>query len=267
MSAHADPIPPTPGPGALKPDEHHLGGGPRRCPITEERTRELAAFVRKFGLDPSKVNWNRLNRAFIHRSYRAESDIDEDNERLEFLGDSVVGLVCTEYLLRERPGSDEGVLSKLRATLVSRAALGQIAINLGVGRLMLLGAGEERTGGRERSSILGSALEAICGAFYLDFAWEEISIPIQQSIILPALDLAENSMVLDYKSQLQEWSQKEFQRVPIYRVVGEGGPDHSKEFEVEVHLDGKVLGRGRGKRKKQAENDAARVALGGIGES
>lgn len=265
MSQIPEPIPPTPGPRHFVPTDVQTGAGKRRFSMTPERQAELAAFVERFGLQADNTNWGRLNRAFIHRSYRAEHDIDEDNERLEFLGDSVIGLVCTEYILRERPDSDEGVLSKLRASLVSRVMLGRVGLSLGIGRLLLLGAGEERSGGRERESTIGSTLEAVCGALYLDHPWEDLSEPIQRNVILPALELSATKMAVDYKSRLQEWTQKEYQRVPQYEVVGTEGPDHMKEFVVEVRVEGEVVGRGRGQRKKHAENDAASDALERLG--
>ncbi len=180
---------------------------------------------------------------------------------MEFLGDSVIGLICTEHILRQSPESDEGTLSKLRASLVSRASLGRIAMNLGLGELMLLGAGEARNGGRERPSILGSALEAICGAFYLDIPWKELGISITNTIIIPAMEASREDQLIDYKSKLQEWAQKEFQKVPEYTVVSAEGPDHLKEFAVEVSVENRKLGTGRGPRKKVAENEAAHDAL------
>ncbi len=131
--------------------------------LTPERVGQLRPLLEAFSLPPREDLWPRLNRALIHRSYRTEAGLDEDNERLEFLGDSVIGLAATEYILREEPLSDEGKLSKLRATIVSRALLGEIGQRMGIGPLLLLGAGEARSGGHDRHSIIGSALEAICG--------------------------------------------------------------------------------------------------------
>lgn len=238
-----------------------MSAAPKAHELGEDRLRDLAAVLEPFGLEPEAVTFTRLNRAFVHRSYRTEAGLEEDNERLEFLGDSVIGLACTEFLLEADRKSDEGILSKLRAALVSRTVLGRIATEMDLGRCLLLGTGEERSGGRSRSSILGSTLEAVCGALYLDFPWPQLNRAIQRAVILPALEIAERENIVDYKSRLQEWAQKEFQMVPLYRVIAEGGPDHGKLFEVEVTVDGRVLGRGRGRRKKLGENEAARVAL------
>lgn len=235
--------------------------------ITADRRKALGRLLATFSLSGNEAIWKRLNRALIHRSHRAEAGLAEDNERLEFLGDSVIGLACTEYLLRLHPDVDEGLLSKLRAATVSRAVLGELAQQLGIGDLLLLGTGEEKSGGRARASILGSALEAVCGALYLCYPWEQIREPIWKQIIVPALGMIRQDHLIDYKSRLQEWSQRGHQQVPSYRVVGEGGPDHSKVFEVEVLVGEKVLGKGAGKRKKQAENSAARIALQKIIES
>jgi ribonuclease III len=214
-----------------------------------------------FGLEENLKIWPRLYRSLIHRSYRTEANLEEDNERLEFLGDSVIGLACTEFLLRENPESDEGSLSKLRATLVSRHVLGHIALEMNLGQALLLGMGEERSGGRQRLSILGSALEAVCGALYLSYQWERLQPSLVEKIIKPALILSEKKQILDHKSALQEWAQQKFQCVPKYQVVSEGGPDHLKIFEVQVSIEGKLLGKGEGHRKKSAENEAAKDAL------
>ncbi len=229
--------------------------------LDDLRRRALAAIVHGLDLSPDCVNWDRLNRALIHRSYRTEADLDEDNERLEFLGDSVIGLAATEFLLRRFPDVDEGHLSKVRGALVSRAVLGEIAKSLDIGSLMLLGTGEERSGGRDRPSILGSALEAICGALYLSCPWPSLKASLERHIIVPGLELAERNFAVDFKSRLQEWSQHHFQCVPEYRVVEEGGPDHHKTFRVEVRIRDEVVAEGVGRRKKYAENDAARHAL------
>jgi ribonuclease-3 len=234
----------------------------RRLSIIEpERRAKLTGLVQQFGLEPTGTIWPRLNRALIHRSHRAEAGLDEDNERLEFLGDSVIGLSCTEYILRLFPESDEGALSKLRASLVSRAILGHIARDLGVGNLLLLGTGEEKSGGRERLSILGSTLEAICGVLYLHYSWSDLRAPLRNTVILPAISLANQNIIVDHKSRLQELTQRTEQRVPEYRVTSEQGPDHDKDFIVEVWLGDRMLGTGAGKRKKGAENEAARQAL------
>lgn len=233
--------------------------------ISEDRRQELARVLEYFELNPMEELWPILNKAMIHRSYRAEASLEEDNERLEFLGDSVIGLVTTEYLLIVHSELDEGRLSKMRASVVSRQVLGKLARQMKLGELILLGTGEERSGGRDRSSILGSALEAVMGALYVVYPWRELSETLVRNVVMPGLQLIESSGIEDFKSQLQEWAQRESQRVPEYRVVAEGGPDHQKHFEVEVSLAGKLLGWGSGKRKKIAENKAACDALQKMG--
>lgn len=235
--------------------------GRRLSDITDQRKFQLSRVLAAFGLEPDPMIWVRLNRAFIHRSYRTEAGLDEDNERLEFLGDSVIGLVCTESILRLYQDSDEGWLSKLRAAIVSRAILGQIALDMKLGQLLLLGAGEERSGGRNRVSLLGSTLEAVCGVLFLHYPWTEIREPIRRAILLPALELARMNHIADYKSKLQELTQKTHQQIPEYRLLNEGGPDHEKSFTVQVWLANRMLGQGSGARKKLAENDAAKAAL------
>ena len=234
---------------------------PVRYQLTPERIEELTPLLARFGLTPREGLWPRFNRALIHRSYRTEAGLDEDNERLEFLGDSVIGLAATEFILRQQPLSDEGSLSKLRATLVSRALLGEMGRQLGLGPLLLLGAGESRTGGRDRISILGSALEAICGALYLTYGWHEVRPALEAVVLRPAMESHAESGLVDFKSQLQEWTQKYHQQVPIYRVVSEGGPEHQKSFRMRVYLQDRLLGEGTGPRKKTAENDAAQDAI------
>lgn len=235
-----------------------------RYRLSRERIEQLEPLLGHFDLPPREDLWPRLNRALIHRSYRTEAALDEDNERLEFLGDSVIGLAATEYILREQPLSDEGKLSKLRATIVSRALLGELGQRMAIGPLLLLGAGEARSGGHDRASIIGSALEAVCGAFYLTYPWEQVRAALQNAVIIPAMGLRVESGVVDFKSRLQEWSQKVHQQVPHYRLVADTGPDHEKLFRVEVYLEGKRLGVGEGPRKKSAENSAARDALDGL---
>ncbi len=228
------------------------------------RTKQLQGFLKKFGL-PLDMPLGRLNRAFVHRSYRTEAGLTEDNERLEFLGDSVIGLICTEHLLKHFPKYSEGELSKLRASLVSRKALGIVAKNLDVGEYLLLGTGEDRSGGRTRASILGSALEAVCGALYLEMSWDLLRERVSEVIIIPALEMADKDQITDYKSRLQEITQKDSQLVPEYEVVNAEGPDHLKVFKVQVRVGSEVLGVGEGHRKKTAENRAARAALIAMG--
>lgn len=201
-----------------------------------------------------------LDRALTHSSYAFERQLPHDNERLEFLGDSVLGLVVSEYLFNEFPKSREGVLSKHKSQIISRGVLGKRAFEMQIGPLILLGRGEELHGGRERSVLLGSALEAMVGALYLDFGIDPMREFLNQEIFAPAKILSTTDEFGDYKSMLQEHVQKHYQMVPDYIVISESGPDHSKHFIIDVLVNGNATGRGEGSRKKIAENNAAMKA-------
>ncbi len=198
-----------------------------------------------------------LREALTHKSYLAQSRSSKDNERLEFLGDSVLGLVVAGYLYNLLNTKEEGVLSKIKANLVSRKNLYFWASNLALGRFMFLGQGEVADGGRERQSILSNAMEAVIGAVYLDGGFNSA-----QEIILNWLKtqkIEEDSG--DYKSILQEYLQKKGKAAPEYEVISTVGPEHDKIFTVKVCLGEKQLGLGRGKNKKSAEQEAAKTAL------
>jgi len=207
-----------------------------------------------------------LQEALTHKSYlQGNQEVGQrDNERLEFLGDAVLALVISEYVTSACPTSREGELSKVKARLVSRHSLAQAAQRLKLGEWLRLGWGEERTKGREKTSLLANALEAVIAAIYLDGG-----VGAARSFILrilqPELKGVEGSIAgtldWDYKSRLQEWSHKHYETVPTYRTIQESGPDHQKAFDVEVLVKGRVLGRGRGKTRKDAEQQAARQAL------
>jgi ribonuclease-3 len=201
-----------------------------------------------------------IQEALTHSSFAFEHGLPYDNERLEFLGDAVLGLVATEFLYTTYPHSNEGVLAKYKSQIVSRAVLGKRAEDMGIGELILLGKGEEQNGGRTRLALLGSALEAIVGALYLDLGLQKIMPFLREAVFEPAHQISTCDEFGDYKSLLQELVQKEFQTTPVYTLVGESGPDHNKSFEVVVHVRDELLGRGIGRRKKSAENEAAMKA-------
>ncbi|MBQ3069065.1 MAG: ribonuclease III [Clostridia bacterium] len=201
-----------------------------------------------------------LEQALTHSSYANEGKRDlQSNERLEFLGDSVLGMIAANYLF-ENDNSREGELTKLRASIVCEQALSSYAKELGVGDRLLLGKGERMNGGRERPSILADAFEAILAAIYLDGGMEAAT-----DFVLPFLirEIAAQRRrhFKDYKTQLQEIVQQTPEEKLVYVLVGESGPDHSKRFSVEVHLNSNVIGRGRGKSKKEAEQLEAKEAL------
>lgn len=198
-----------------------------------------------------------LREALTHRSYSAEIRHSKDNERLEFLGDSVLGLVVAEYLYKLLATKEEGVLSKIKSNLVSRRNLYFWADKLALGRFMFLGQGEIATGGRERQSILSNAMEAVIGAIYIDGGFEKV-----KKIILDWLATQKiEEDTGDYKSILQEYLQKQGKSAPVYEVVSTVGPEHDKIFNVRVCLAEKELGRGKGRNKKSAEQSAAKAAL------
>ncbi len=207
-----------------------------------------------------------LQTALTHKSYfQGSSDTgQQDNERLEFLGDSVLALVVSEYLVSTFPEANEGELSKVKAYLVSRPSLATAAKRLYLGDWLRLGKGEEVTEGRQKSSLLANALEAVIAAVYIDGGSEAAKTFILR-VLKPELDklgkVSSGGFRGDYKSHLQESSHKNFDVNPDYRLIHESGPDHQKVFEVEVLIEGTVRGRGVGNTKKEAEQAAAQAAL------
>ncbi|MDK2972489.1 MAG: ribonuclease [Candidatus Sumerlaeota bacterium] len=228
----------------------------------EELTAAIVALLNRMELPPPPEEAIPLLRqAFVHRSWAAEHPGEADNERLEFLGDSVIGVVTSRFLYDTCPAKDEGELSKLRASMVSRRILGKLGQELGIGRLLLLGVGEEASGGRKRSSIVGSALEAFCGALSQVYPFETCAQALRTHIVAPARLMAGKRGETDFKSRLQEWVQRQTRGVPEYRVVDEQGPHHDRHFTVEVWIEGQRQASGTGARIKWAENDAARRVL------
>ena len=198
--------------------------------------------------------------ALTHRSYAFEHDLDATNERLEFLGDSVLGLVVTDMAFEAFPEMPEGELAKLRAAIVNAQALADVARSLRLGDLVLLGKGEEQSGGRDKASILADALEAVIGAVYLDLGLEEAR-QLVERLFRPLMDAyARGEGDRDYKTILQELASRELRTMPEYRLE-ERGPDHEKEFTATVFLGGEAMGTGTGKSKKEAEQRAAREAF------
>lgn len=230
-------------------------------PVGESsREARIELFCRAHGLED--LDRKRLDQALTHRSYAYEAGLEKDNERLEFLGDACIGLVTSEYLYREDRQANEGDLSKWRAQLVSRRVLGMRAAQMELGELLLLGRGERETGGATRLSTLGSALEAVAGAVYCELGFERMrTFVIEHLIEFLWQEGSSRELQADFKSRLQEWTQREAHEVPEYRRTGESGPDHCKKFMVEVSICGQLLATGEGSRVKSAENHAARQAL------
>jgi ribonuclease-3 len=205
-----------------------------------------------------------LTTALTHRSFYFEnkSNCPGHFERLEFLGDAVLDLVLSEYLMHNFPDVEEGTLSKWRASLVNEAALSEIAKEWNLGKYLFLGRSEETQRENARPRLLASALEAIIAAVYLDGGLEAARALIVRELDdrVQKLD-AEIEYVSDFKTRLQEWSQKRFHTTPEYRLLQSDGPEHAKRFLFEVLVDGKILGQGEGGSRKSAEQAAARAAL------
>ena len=200
-----------------------------------------------------------LARALTHSSYANERHVDTgDNERLEFLGDSVLGFITAEYLFAHPRDFPEGELTKLRAYAVCEKSLFSYAEEIGLGNYLKLGKGEERTGGRTRPSVLSDAFEAVIAAIYLDGGMDEAKKFVLRFVV-PYVEA--KPTFKDYKTMLQEVVQKNQGETLEYVLVSETGPDHDKCFTVEVHLNSNVIGRGVGGSKKKAEQNAAKEAL------
>ena len=206
-------------------------------------------------------NISLLQNALTHSSYANERWQNSlmSNERLEFLGDSILGMTVAEHLYRNFPDRPEGELTRMRADMVCEATLASVAERIGLGQHLLLGQGEDRLGGRNRASILADAVESIIAASYLDGGMEA-AVNFIRSFILCDVPVKKLHNV-DYKTTLQELVQRKKDQVLSYALTGESGPDHDKSFAVEVTLNGKVVGAGTGRSKKRAEQDAARAAI------
>ena len=205
-----------------------------------------------------------LQNALAHSSYANERwhDSLKSNERLEFLGDSILGMVVAEFLYRNYPNRPEGELTRMRADMVCETSLAKVAHILQLGSHMLLGHGEEQGGGRDRASILADAVESVIAAMFLDGGMEPAREFITRFILC---NVPEKRLTnADYKTALQELIQQKKNQVLTYELTGESGPDHDKHFEVRVLLNGSPVGYGKGTSKKRAEQDAARDALENI---
>ncbi len=233
----------------------------------------LNSWVEGGSLDPNDTNAElerrlgyafkdsaRLELALTHSSRaNEESDPQHGNERLEFLGDAVLDLVVSEYLMEAHPDADEGSLSRARADAVNTHALAARAKALGLGQAARLGRGEERSGGRDKPSILANVFEAVVGAMYLDGGLASVRGFVDREFAEDLQDLGRS--IRDAKTQLQELLQARGEDIPRYHLMETRGPDHAREFEIEVRLGDTVLGSGQGRSKRAAEQEAARVAL------
>ena len=226
--------------------------------LKPERLRSLLAFLDRHKLPVG--NLELLDHALTHSSHAFEQQLDQDNERLEFLGDAVLGLLVSDYLYKDHPHAREGVLSKHKAAIISRNVLGKRAWTWGLATSVLLGKGKELHGGRERPVLLGSALEAVVGALYLDLGLEAIRKFIEREVFEPGRILSTTDEFGDYKSILQELVQKLSQSVPEYRdrVGVRPGPQQGS-FEVVVRVNGIIRGRGEGRARRSRTGGDVRV--------
>ncbi len=203
----------------------------------------------------------RLPTAVTHKSFANESGQSfEHNERLEFLGDAVVGLLVASALMEAHPEAPEGTLSRLRASLVNSRSLAEVARALGLGAALRLGRGEEQSAGRQKDSLLADAYEAVLGAVFLDRGLDAADALVTEHLGPRIAKVEIGSADWDYKTALQELVQARFRCTPAYAVTDDWGPDHAKEFEVTLSVDGSVVAKGVGRSKKLAEREAARRA-------
>ncbi len=238
----------------------------KRCMLEQSVTHSSLAYERATGRGEAAILVSPAGR-------NIGSEEEQDNEQLEFLGDAVLGMVVADYLFRSYPGLHEGDLTRLRAQLVSRKHLGQVAAQISLGSYMRLGRGEERSGGRQKAVLLANALEAVIAALYLDGGLKAATRFVLQSVVEPYMDelhaaLEAGQAMGDHKSALQEWLQAHKAGSPQYTVKAESGPDHRKRFLVEVRVicDAEptdaplIVAQGMGSTKKKAEQEAARLA-------
>jgi ribonuclease-3 len=230
-----------------------------------EETKDLKELQKKVGYKFS--NPKLLKKSLIHRSYGNEhwEYRKINNERLELLGDAVLDLIVTEYLYKNFNKSTEGELAKLKSMIVSEPILAQISRELGIGEYLLLSKGEELTGGRDRASILGDVFESLLGAIYLDSDFDTVKKVGLKHLRDKMDNIDQNEDLIDYKTILQEYSQRKYKKIPVYEVVKEVGPDHRKNFEIVVRIKNEVAGSGIGKNKKSAEQLAAKNACNKLG--
>jgi ribonuclease-3 len=198
-----------------------------------------------------------IEEALTHKSYKKPYN----NERLEFLGDAVLNLIVGEYLFNKFPESNEGELSKTRASLVNEKSFNKLANDIKLGDYILISDAEERNNGRNKASILSDAFEAIMGAIYLESGIERLKPMIFKLLEDGYEKINLDELFSDYKTALQELTQSEFGVIPEYKLENSYGPDHSKEFEISIHIDGKYYGKAKGKSKKLAQQAAAKIAL------
>ena len=221
------------------------------------KKEHLLGFCKNVGI--KFKNLELLDQAFYHRSIQNEVHNVKSNERLEFLGDSVLGFATASYLYKNFD-NPEGELAKIKSAVVSEKTLASIAKKIGIDKLLVLGKGEKLSGGSEKPALLADCMEAIIGAYYLDSGYENAEKYVL-SFIVPEIELICKEGMKDYKTLLQEEVQKKYKSFPKYEVIKKSGPDHNQTFEIVVQINDFVLGPEKGKSKKEAEQKVAKLAL------
>lgn len=226
--------------------------------ISSERKRSLKKFLKNIGA--SFKNLELLDLSLSHKSYVNEINKNENNEKLEFLGDSILGFVITEYLYKTYPSLTEGELAKIKSFIVSENLLSNLAKNIKIDKYLLIGKGEELSGGRNKKTILSDTYESFLGAYYLDSNLTKVKKFILKYFVKEIELVISGKHEKDYKTLLQEFCQKKYKICPSYKMLKEEGPEHDKTFFVNVSLNEKIIGKGIGKSKKEAEKNAAKNA-------
>ncbi len=227
--------------------------------LSQVRIDMLIRFQEGLGIHFNNINL--LDQAFHHRSYVNEAGKGaQNNERLEFLGDSVLGMVTATFLYQTMKDHPEGDLAKIKSVVVSEATLSAIAVRIGIDKCLCLGKGEEHSGGRQKKAILADAVEAVFGAYYLDSGFEPAQKLVLELLVPEIEKVWEDRYTKDYKTILQEWDQKQFKETPKYELVKITGPDHDRIFWVSVVVNGCTFGPETGKNKREAEQKAAKHA-------
>jgi ribonuclease-3 len=226
--------------------------------VDSGRKKELAVFQKNANIRFKSLKL--LNLSFMHRSLANESQVKINNERLEFLGDSILGAVTATLLYERFPDKTEGELAKIKSVVVSEDILSGLALELQIDNFLLLGKGEALSGGRRKKALLADALEALIGALYLDSGYKASFFFLDRYISREIDGVMEHKRPEDYKTLLQEFCQHKFRSYPQYKVIKQTGPEHDRLFWMEVMINGKTYGPGTGKNKKSAEQEAAKYA-------
>jgi ribonuclease-3 len=226
--------------------------------ISTDRKKLLLGFIKRNSLKCKDISI--INQAFIHRSFSNETGVCHNNERLEFLGDSILGAVTASLLYKIPGDKSEGELAKVKSAVVSERVLSGIARELELDKLLILGKGEEGTGGRTRKSLLADALEALFGAVYLDSGFKKVFAFVSRLIEPEIVRARDHGAYTDYKSRLQEITMQRYKQYPVYRLAKRVGPEHERFFWVNVIVNGVAYGPGVGKNKNSAEQEAAKNA-------